>query len=555
MKTRKGDAEMPRRAYSLTRISSRKQREGSGLKRQARFAPWLAKKHGWLLDTSFNLSDLIVSAHKGKQRLVGAMAGFLDGVKGGTVSPGSILIVENLDRLSREEIDLSFDLVLDLLRAGISIYTMKPRREYTPESVNNLSHREEIQNTLYRAWEESHIKGYRVRRAWKRKQKKARLHKRPMTKKVPGWMKVERKAFVLIPDRVAIVQQIFKWAVEGFGPGAICGKLNADPGKYPAWGYSGRWARNYVVTVLAMRQVLGEHQPLRPNEDGLYRPHGEPILDYYPRIISDEDFNIVRGNIKGRFKKSGRRCKDTVNIFSSLVWDAVSGEQMHQESNHQKGVTRRYWRVGYWIKRESSGPGNLTVPYEDLERGALAALDMIEPEDFIKPLEGDDTIGKLIAEKTKELASLESQLVILSDKRKKDGSRPGVLDFIIEEVARIGEEKVKVVSQLKGLKLTADSGRGEAVAEAQSIAEAREEKTGDERESLDLRLKGKLTMLVDSVWVLPQPITRMKRILHVQLFLKGGESRYFQVLPSSMAGVKPWQLDGVDLREWRNAVV
>jgi DNA invertase Pin-like site-specific DNA recombinase len=58
-----------------------------------------------------NYRDLGVSAFRGKNADHGALKAFLDRVESGLIQPGSYLIVESLDRLSRTDITYALQLV------------------------------------------------------------------------------------------------------------------------------------------------------------------------------------------------------------------------------------------------------------------------------------------------------------------------------------------------------------------------------------------------------------------------------------------------------------
>ena len=85
------------------------------------------KTRGLALDES--LRDLGVSAYRGTNRAVGALRSFLDLVENGQVERGSYLIVESLDRLSREAVLDAAARLLDLIRAGIVVVTLAAGQE------------------------------------------------------------------------------------------------------------------------------------------------------------------------------------------------------------------------------------------------------------------------------------------------------------------------------------------------------------------------------------------------------------------------------------------
>src|ERR1700747_3247772 len=90
------------RCYSYLRFSTPEQRKGDSLRRQTVAAEEYAKRHGLALDTELNLRDLGISAFRGNNVAVGALGAFLKAIRDGLVPKGSLLLVESLDRVSRQ---------------------------------------------------------------------------------------------------------------------------------------------------------------------------------------------------------------------------------------------------------------------------------------------------------------------------------------------------------------------------------------------------------------------------------------------------------------------
>src|SRR6516165_8686549 len=92
-------------AYSYIRFSHPDQAKGDSLRRQTELRDaWLAR-NGVTLDASLTLEDKGVSGYTGEHRDNPdrhALATFMALVKKGRIVPDSYLIVESLDRLSRE---------------------------------------------------------------------------------------------------------------------------------------------------------------------------------------------------------------------------------------------------------------------------------------------------------------------------------------------------------------------------------------------------------------------------------------------------------------------
>jgi hypothetical protein len=90
------------RAFSYMRFSTLEQGKGDSLNRQTMMAREWADKHGVPLDAELNLTDKGVSAYRGANAETGALGAFLDTVKAGAIPRGSWLLVESLDRISRQ---------------------------------------------------------------------------------------------------------------------------------------------------------------------------------------------------------------------------------------------------------------------------------------------------------------------------------------------------------------------------------------------------------------------------------------------------------------------
>ena len=121
--------------YSYKRFSSPTQAEGASLARQTEAANrWIEAKRKdgqeLLLDTTLRMTDEGISAYKGKHRHAGSDLGkFLLEAKAGRVKPGSYLLVENLDRLSREEVPDAQAQFLQIIGFGIHIVTLVDGQE------------------------------------------------------------------------------------------------------------------------------------------------------------------------------------------------------------------------------------------------------------------------------------------------------------------------------------------------------------------------------------------------------------------------------------------
>jgi DNA invertase Pin-like site-specific DNA recombinase len=183
---------IPRRAYSYIRMSTGMQLKGHSRQRQLENSSAYAKAHGLDLVEDLQLEDLGVSAFKGANVAEGALGKFLQAVENGSVPKGSFLIVESLDRLSRQEILKSLTLFTGIVQAGINLVTLQDGHVYReqpelPELLMSLM-------IMSRAHEESQIKSQRVGAAWANK--RAHAAAKPLTKWCPAWLGVIKQFVV-----------------------------------------------------------------------------------------------------------------------------------------------------------------------------------------------------------------------------------------------------------------------------------------------------------------------------------------------------------------------
>lgn len=155
-------------AYSYLRISSEKQTQGGGIERQMQASRAYAEQHGYKLVET--LQDIGVSAYKGKNSTEGALGGFIDAINSGSVEAGSVLIVESLDRLSREDPMAAFTQFSQIISKGVTIVTLVDGQVYSPDSVKEDVSKLFISlGSMMRAHDESKVKSSRQIAAWNRK--------------------------------------------------------------------------------------------------------------------------------------------------------------------------------------------------------------------------------------------------------------------------------------------------------------------------------------------------------------------------------------------------
>src|SRR4051812_49005202 len=111
-------------AFPYKRFSSPSQEDGDSIRRQNALSVAWSERTGVALDLTLTLEDRGVSGLRGVSRSDPdkyGLAAFLKGIETGRVQPGDYLLIENLDRLSREEEVPATHLLTSILMAGVKV--------------------------------------------------------------------------------------------------------------------------------------------------------------------------------------------------------------------------------------------------------------------------------------------------------------------------------------------------------------------------------------------------------------------------------------------------
>ncbi|KQP11123.1 hypothetical protein ASF28_08730 [Methylobacterium sp. Leaf99] len=322
------------RAYSYLRFSTAEQAKGDSFRRQTALAEDYARANGLDLDTELTFEDRGISAFSGRNKRKGALRTFLDLVDEEIIPEGSYLLVESLDRISREAILDAQGTFLMIINAGITLVTLKGApRVYSRETVTaNPTDLLISLIELIRAREESETKSGRIKADWLKKRERA-AQGEAITSQVPAWLRRDGKKLVVVPERADVVRRVFDLTLQGEGQHAITSILGKEG--VPAFGGGKLWHRSYVKRVLENPAVIGTFTPHRMVEGR--RVPMEPIQDYFPAIISPETFEAVRALDRPVGKAPPTA---TASIFSGLAKCEECGGPMirARKGNAEKGL-------------------------------------------------------------------------------------------------------------------------------------------------------------------------------------------------------------------------
>ncbi len=319
------------KAYSYLRFSTTEQLKGDSQRRQLALAREYADRHGLDLDETLTFRDLGVSAWKGKNIKEGALGVFLEAVDSGHVPPGSYLLVENLDRLSRDKVMPALMQFQAILERGVNVVTLQDGHEYTRSTLNDNPTALVLSiMSMFRANEESEIKSKRLLAVWENKRAKAQADGTKLTARCPAWLRLDKSSgkFKVIDKRASVVHQIFKLALSGIGKGVIAKRLNAD-GVPTFSGRGNGWSPSAIQNILESEAVVGTYQPRKSR-----RHDDPPIPDYFPAIVKQTTFLKVRELRRSRLNGDrpsggGRKGETFSNLFTGLAQCGICGSPMH----------------------------------------------------------------------------------------------------------------------------------------------------------------------------------------------------------------------------------
>jgi DNA invertase Pin-like site-specific DNA recombinase len=435
----------PSVAYAYSRFSTVQQATGNSKQRQENFAAnWPdAKKY----EIKY-LHDAGVSAYTGKNRTIGQFGVYLGMLRSGRLGPKPVLLVENFDRISREELETAQSLFLEIIGLGATIITLHNGKRYAKGMtlVDIITALVEMDV----AHQHSSKLSMRVRKAIAdRKKLGGIIHNRASA---PSWLALDpkRTAFVQIPERVDIVKKIFDFALKGMGPVAITRFLNST--NVAVWSRRKKppvgWRAQAVDNILNGRSVLGEF---------------EGRAEYFgPGVISIDVWNAVNSTVRRKAQGRGNGVIRESNLFCGLLVSGIDGSTMiMRQSGVKNKVTGIYgWNVYLVSNLTIAGKSVIghRVRYDLVESRILWLIKNLDPAMLSRARQGahSDTKDR-VAEAERQVETLEKmrlkyKFLIRADPEPSPTLVADLKEYeaqltnATEELAQIKLESEKVVS-------------------------------------------------------------------------------------------------------------
>lgn len=400
-------------AILYIRWSTKDQKEGDSKDRQVRLGNERADQHRWTITET--LIDHGKSAYHGKNRANGgALFKIEERARRGELK-GKVLLVEAMDRLSRQEPLESLDLLRDLVRHGLTVCETSTGLIYDAERIReDWTKLIAVLARAAEAYASSHNKAERVASSWRKTQTGQGMKegRGADPRLCPAWIEVDSNGqYKPIKARAAVIHRMFEMAADGHGIRAIADEANVSR-EQMGWPQA-PWELRNISTLLKGRRVLGEYQPQRRTVEGKREDVGEPIA-LYPAIVTTTLWHQVQASVKSRVSSGGPR-REVVNVLSHLCRCMYHNEGSNLPCNsrmvHRKQKASQPQLSCASFARAAGCRSNRTYRYTDLLNGVLDQLMKLT-----LPSKSDEQPNQNLTIETAELEAKQARLDEMADR-------------------------------------------------------------------------------------------------------------------------------------------
>lgn len=372
------------------------------------------------------------SAFRGDNARSGNFKEMLDRMQSGAIRRGDFLVVESIDRITRQRVLDGVELLQGILKKGINIYTTVDKKTY---SYNDPSR--DFENLLMisliakRANEESETKSGRLLSAWKARKAKAENGEVIIKKgkSIPYGLRVEEGQFIIHKKEQEEIKQLFELLLQ-FGINTAITKINETSLK--------KWNNGTLNKIIKHKTVIGcmaTHR-IEYTADGKAKKILTGFIEnYYPNLIEPGLFYKAVDVMANRKQKnwSGRRTEQDFNIFKHCIFCAECGGKLYYDhrGSRYKGKIYPFFKCdNARVQKHVCTADNIRFEY--VLGSLLDTIKMINrvATEFKRDFKGISTQARLINPKINSLlkADGENNNLVLEEKQKQLISRRTKLD-------------------------------------------------------------------------------------------------------------------------------
>lgn len=399
-----------RLAHLYQRVSAVSQLLGDGLDRQLEGTQRYVEREGLEIVTTY--SDRGVSAFRGKNRRVGELALILRHIETGVIRPGEALVIESIDRLSRQPPLDALETLKAILKTGVVVHSVFDNKAFTLTTLNaDVGALLALVVSMARANEESRVKSQRVADAHRRARETGKI----IAGSIPTWLKVEmnaatgEKRFVVKEREAEIVRSMFEMSAKGLSSYRIAMELTKQ-GIEP-FGVQRRrigskstgahhWNATSIIDILGGKKVLGEHisHTISYDETGkrIFTP-AKTIPNYYTPIVSEDLWLRANRAMKDRRRsvRRGATGETFANVLRDVVVCAHCNRAMHFKVQFESKSKERYIRFRCSGRSENVCDNTSMPRYAPMEQAVIGLISEIDLADrrAVEVVTLDEQIG------------------------------------------------------------------------------------------------------------------------------------------------------------------
>jgi len=487
-------------AYIYRRFSTDEQEHGSSdtLARQLERCEAMARANNWTVAET--MTDKGKSAFKGHHLLPDAdLGGFMVRLRQGDIPSGSVLIADNLSRLSRRPVDEAMAWIYEVNKAGVTIALADKNEIYeaNPE-IGDLITRAINLGVAYKSSEEkSKMTTLSKARLWDFAETRTGKWVN-LANKLPSWLtrKPTLDGFIVDKDRAAVVQMIYQLSADGVGVNTIVGRLNeaippvapfAKAIKYKDQDH--KWGRSGVRQLLTSPNVEGDFRPMT----GAHK--GRVIHGFYPRIVDADLVARARADLTARRRVSGKSAASgSTNLFAGITTCGECGRRATLTTMVQKGKRYAYVRCeAAGEKRCSNKSGYAYRAFEETVLDLM--LDLALDDRFFAATGAlrDSRVRKAEIEKTLHDTRTQRARLLRAFAEAEDDQ---AMDMIRELQVQIDELSAQLVEADEAIKVA--SGQVGNMEHLRRVGDIREAARSDD-ETTRVQARSKLRLAMTSI--------------------------------------------------------